>query len=55
MFWRATAPQKLAFVNLDCIMISFGWQLHYMLTKIILKFEGLDMQIVSELLLTLTS
>ena len=37
---RDTAPQKLAFVNLDCIMASFGWQLHYMLTKISLKFEG---------------
>ena len=40
MFWRDTAPQKLAFVNLDCIMAGFGWQLHYMLTKISLKFEG---------------
>ena len=37
---RDTAPQKLAFVNLDCIMASFGWQLHYMLTKISLKVEG---------------
>ena len=37
---RDTAPQKLAFVNLDCIIARFGWQLHYMLTKISLKFEG---------------
>ena len=37
----------LAFVNLDCIMAGFSWQLHYMLTKISLKFEDWDMQIVS--------
>ena len=37
---RGAAPQKLAFVNLDCIMATFGWQLHYILTKISLKFEG---------------
>ena len=40
MFWRDTAPQKLAFVNLDCIMADFGWQLHYVLTKISPKFEA---------------
>ena len=37
----------LAFVNLDCIMAGFGLQLHYMLTKISLKFESWDIQIVS--------
>ena len=36
-----------AFVNLDCIMAEFDWQLHYMLTEISLKFEGWDIQIVS--------
>ena len=37
----------LAFVNLDCIMVGFGWQLRYMLIKISLNFEGWDMQIES--------
>ena len=45
----------MAFVNLNCIMASFGWQLNYILTKISLKFEGSDVQIVSLLLLILTS
>ena len=36
-------------------MASFGWQLNYILTKISLKFEGSDVQIVSLLLLILTS
>ena len=39
----------LAFVNLDCIMAGFGWQLHYMLTKISLKFEGWGIHNVSYL------
>ena len=39
-FCRDTAPQTLAFVNLDCIMAGFSWQLHYMLSKISLNFEG---------------
>ena len=37
----------LAFVNLDCIMAGFGWQLHYMLTKISLKFKGWDIHNLS--------
>ena len=37
----------LAFAKLDWIMDGFGWQLHYVLTKISLKFEGWDKQIVS--------
>ena len=37
---RDTAHQKLAFANLDCIMAGFGWQLHYTLSKISMKFEG---------------
>ena len=45
----------MAFVNLNCIMASSGWQLNYILTKISLKFEGSDVQIVSLLLLILTS
>ena len=39
-FCRDTVPQTLAFVNLDCIMADFGWQLHFMLSKISLNFEG---------------
>ena len=39
-FCRDTAPQKLAFVNLNCIMAGFGWLLHYMLSKTSLNFEG---------------
>ena len=47
MFCRDNAPEMLAFVNLDCIMAGLSWQLHYMLTKIRLKFEDSDIQIVS--------
>ena len=36
-------------------MAGFGWQLNYILNKISLKFEGSDVQIVSLLLLILTS
>ena len=39
-FCRDTAHQKLACANLDCIMAGFGWQLHYMLSRISMKFEG---------------
>ena len=39
-FCRDTAHQKLAFANLDCIMAGFGWQLHYTLSRISMKFEG---------------
>ena len=44
---RDTAHQKLAFANLDCIMAGFGWQLHYTLSKISMKFEGWKIQIVT--------
>ena len=33
MFRRVTAPQKLVFVNLDCIMAGSSLQLRYMRTK----------------------
>ena len=46
-FCRDTAHWKLVFVNLDCIMAGFGWQLHYTQSKTILKFEGWNIQIVS--------
>lgn len=36
-------------------MAGFDWQLNYILNKISLKFEGSDVQIVSLLLLILTS
>ena len=41
-FCRKTAPQKLVLLicQLRLYYGWFGWQLHYMLTKISLKFEG---------------
>ena len=50
LHFRWTKPEGFC-----CPIAGFGWQLYHMLTKIELDLEGWDVQIVSWLLLTLTS